>query len=160
MSNLPEQTLVLCLSDRSGALEAIAATFAHRGISLSWVLANDGDSSPDGYATVIVHFQATPSHTGAIKRVLSRLSRVVSVTEPAASGRAVRLCALVRLIRDAPVPVLPEGSTGHVDFVTCDEVTQEAIYSLSGTPEEIGESLAHLQMAGHARAVMQTLLAL
>lgn len=160
MSTLPEHTLVLRLSDRPGALEAITATFSHRGISLAWVLANDGDSSPDGYATVIVHFQATLSHCDAIKRVLSRLSRVVSVTEPAVSGSAVRLCAMVRLIQDAPAPTLPEGSTGHVDFVTCDEVTQEAIYSLSGSPAEIGETLSRLQEAGYSRTVTQALLAL
>jgi acetolactate synthase small subunit len=160
MTGLPEHTLLLRLRDRAGALEAIAATFAHRGISLCWTLGNDGATSPDGFATVIVHFRATDAHKEAVKRVLARLSRIVSVTEPALAGSAVRFCALVRLVADAPAPTLPDDPTGHVALITHDPETNEGIYSLTGSPESVGATITRLQARGHAKTVTQALLAL
>ncbi|MDX1932208.1 MAG: hypothetical protein SFU56_06360 [Capsulimonadales bacterium] len=160
MNVLPEHTLVLRLTDRPGAMESIAATFAHRGISLCWTLGNDGSTSPDGQALVIVHFRATVTHKEAVKRVLTRLTRIVSVTEPAADGTAVRLCALVRLQPDGTAPVLPVGASGHIDFVAQDPQSGEAIYSLTGPSEVIAPILSDLHRSGTARTITQVLLAL
>lgn len=38
--------VLLKLRDKPGAMESIAATFAHRGISLATILANDAASAP------------------------------------------------------------------------------------------------------------------
>jgi glycine cleavage system regulatory protein len=51
--------VLLKLRDKPGAMESIAATFAHRGISLATILANDAPSAPDSLATVLVTFRTT-----------------------------------------------------------------------------------------------------
>jgi acetolactate synthase small subunit len=152
-------TLVLRLNDRPGGMELVAATFAHRGISISLSLGHDGAFAPDGHATVLVHFRATPSRKEAVKAALSRLSRVVSVVEHEASDPTVRQSALVRLTAGAPAPVLP-GGDGHVDIVTTDPETNETLYSLIGTPDAVDSTLQSIRSAGHLRAVTLAVLAL
>ena len=55
-------------------MEIIAATFAQRGVSLACSLGNDGALNPDGRATMIVTFCATPAKKEIIRRALGRLS--------------------------------------------------------------------------------------
>ena len=76
-----QYAFVLKLHDQPGGMEIIAATFAHRGVSLACLLGNDGTLDPEGRATVIVTFCATPAKKEIIRRALGRLSRVRSLAE-------------------------------------------------------------------------------
>ena len=156
----PFHTLVLKLNDRPGGMELVAATFAHRGISLSLSLGHDGALDPDGYATVLVHFRATRARKAAIKAALSRLSRVISLREYDAQDREVRECALVRLAAGAPAPALPASAKGHVDVVTIDPDNGDTLYSLVGLTDAIDKALQAARDAGHLRAVTYAVLAL
>ena len=55
---------VLKLTDHPGGMEVIAATFAHRGVSLACSLGNDGALDPEGRATVIVDVLRDPGEKG------------------------------------------------------------------------------------------------
>lgn len=156
----PFHTLVLKLNDRPGGMELVAATFAHRGISLSLSLGHDGALDPDGYATVLVHFRATRARKAAIKAALSRLSRVVSLREYDAQDRQVRQCALVRLASSAPAPALPPDSESYVHVVMIDPDTGETLYSLVGPTGAINNALQAARDAGHLSAVTYAVLAL
>lgn len=155
----PQYTFVLKLSDdRPGGMELIAATFAHRGVSLTISLGNDGALSPDACAMVLVTFTATPAKKEAIKGALSRLSRVLSVEEYASNDAGVRKAALAWLAPGAPAPAL---SVGSVERVGENAETGETLYALLGRPEEVDEALRTAQAAGHLpRGVIQTTLAL
>jgi hypothetical protein len=64
---------------------------------LATVLANDAAIAPDSLATVVVTFRTTLARKETMKRTLSRLSRVVSVTEQTEGDAALPESALVRL---------------------------------------------------------------
>lgn len=152
-------TLLLKLSDRPGGMELVAATFAHRGLSLTLSLGTDGTLDPDGYATVVVHFEATPARKEAVKAALSRLSPVVSLVEYDAQDPRMLYCALVRLAPGAPVPTLTGGGKERVDVISEDAQTGETVYSLFGPPNTVRAALKAMGKAGHLRAVTHTILA-
>ena len=152
-----EYTFVLKLTDRPGAMELIAATFSHRGISIITTLGNDGNLDPDGHATVLVHFRTTPARKAALEQTLRRLSRVVGLTEHTRQDTALRQSALVRLASDAP---LPAAAHVVVETVATDPQTGETIYAVAGHPADVSPLLTSLRDAGCLRAVTQTTLAL
>ena len=88
---------VLKLNDHPGGMEIIAATFAHRGVSLACSLGNDGALDPEGRATVIVTFSATPAKKEILRRALGRLSRVRSLVEYPIDSPHLRKTAVFRV---------------------------------------------------------------
>ena len=155
-----DHTFLLKVTDRPGAMELIAATFAHRGISLTDNLGNDGTLTPDGHAVVLLHFRATASRKETLKNTLKRLSRVLSVVEYAADHPILRRSALLRLAPGAPAPALPEGVGGTVEFLAGCEEGGECVYAVSGPAQAVEALLESARVAGVLRAVTQTVLAL
>ena len=152
-----EYTFVTKLIDRPGAMELIAATFSHRGISIITTLGNDGSLDPDRHATVLVHFCTTPARKAALEQTLRRLSRVVGLTEHTRQDAALRQSALARLAPDAPPPA---AARVVVETVATDPATGESVYSFMGHPADVSPLLDSLRDAGYLRAVTQTTLAL
>ena len=152
-------TFVLKMTDRPGAMESIAATFAHRGISLSSTLGNDGTLDPEGRAIVLVTFTATPTRKEALRNALRRLSRVVSLVEHGADAAAVRKSALVRLSPEASMPVLPPGTLGSVDLLDC-EPDGCCLFAVFGPPAAVDGLLNTARQAGQLLAVTYALVAL
>jgi hypothetical protein len=152
-------TFVLKLNDRPGAMESIAATFAHRGISLSSTLGNDGTLDPEGRAIVVVTFTATPARKEAMRNALRRLSRVVSLVEHTAEDATIRKTALARLAPNAPMPDLPPGVPGTVDLLDC-EPDGSRLFAVFGPPLAVDALLNAARDAGHLRGVTYALVAL
>lgn len=161
VSSARRYTFVLRLTDRPGGMELIAATFAHRGISITSTLGNDSTLDPEGRATVILTFASTPARKEVVKGALSRLSRVVSITEVGAPEApalepAARQFALVRLAPGAPPPAFPgckaEVAAGEGDG-------GEAIYSLLGSPTAVDAALSDLRASGSLRAAAYAVVA-
>jgi acetolactate synthase small subunit len=143
-------TFLLHVRDRAGVLETIAATFAHRGISLSATQATDGSLDPQGLGSVLVTFCASPARKDAVKAALSRLSWVVSVTERTQSDVALRQSALVRL---APGAVFDASPAVFVDNLAADHATGEILVALFGPPSAVDALLRGLRDQGVLRAV-------
>jgi len=148
---------LLKLRDKPGAMESIAATFAHRGISLATILANDASSAPDSLATVLVTFHTTAKRKEALKATLARLSRVVSVTERTDGDAALRQSALVRLAPGAALPTDPQVQISRLD---ADATTGETLWALFGPPVSVEACVAALRGAGTLRAVTMAVVAL
>lgn len=148
-------TFVLRLTDRPGGMELIAATFAHRGLSITATLGNDGALDPEGRATVILSFAASPARKEAVKGALSRLTRVVSVEE-VAEPTAVRQIALVRLAPGAPPPDFSGCTT---ERTVADGDGGEATYSLLGPPAAVDVALSVLRDSGVLRGVTYAVVA-
>jgi hypothetical protein len=157
----PPYTFVLKLTDRSGGMEMIAATFAHRGISLSTSLGNDGALDPDGRATVLVTFAATPAKKEALRRALSRLSRVVSLVEYPADSPLLRKTALIRLRRS--IPEIPDGVTVERVGAGAENATGgggEATLLLVGSPRAVDAVLEAAAERGDLGGVTHAVFAL
>ena len=142
--------VLLKLRDKPGAMESIAATFAHRGISLATILANDAANAPDSLATVLVTFRTTLARKETMKKILSRLSRVVSVTERTEGDAALRESALVRL---APGAALPTDPQVQLSRLNADADTGETLWALFGPPAAVEASVSALRSAAVLRAV-------
>ncbi len=161
-------TFVLKLTDRPGAMELIAATFAHRGISLTMTLGNDGTQDSAGHATVLVHFHSTPARKEAVKATLSRLSRVVSLCEYGADAPDVRQTALIRLTPGSPTPqasgvfVEPVQTLSSAPSDCPPEIAHEngPVFVLLGSPQAVSALLNTLRQNGALVSATQTVLAL
>ena len=149
--------LLLKVRDKPGAMESVAATFAHRGISLATILANDAQGSPDGLAAILVTFKTTASRKDAVKATLSRLSRVVSVTERTEADAALRQSALVRL---APGASLPADPLVHLTRLEADPETGETLWALFGPHAAVESAVAQLRASDSLRAVTFAVVAL
>ncbi len=155
-------TFVLRLTDRPGGMELIAATFAHRGISITSTLGNDSALDPEGRATVILTFAATPARKEVVKGALSRLSRVVSIVEvgdpeaPALEPAAARQFALVRLAPGTPPPAFPECKA---EVAAPEGESGEVTYSLLGPPAAVDAALSDLRASGSLRAATYAVVA-
>lgn len=150
-----ETVFVLRLRDRPGALELVAATFAHRGVSIRMTLANDSDDDPEGLATVLLTFRATPTRKDALRASLSRLSRVVSVEERTGDEPSLRQAAVVRVsgaALDAPGV--------HVETLATDTDRGERTVALFGPPAQVEALLVALREEGRLRAVTHATLGL
>ena len=148
---------LLKLRDKPGAMESIAATFAHRGISLATILANDAARSPDGIASVLVTFRSSASRKDALKATLGRLTRVVSVTERRTDDPSLRQSALVRLAPNAALSVDP---LVHLSRLEDDIETGETLWALFGPHAAVEASVEALRSAGTLRAVTFAVVAL
>ena len=98
----PSYAFVMKLTDQPGGMEVIAATFASRGVSIACSLGNDGGLDPQGRATILVTFAATPAKKEIIRRALGRLSRVRSLVEYPMDAPQLRKTAVFRLSGAAP----------------------------------------------------------
>ena len=153
-SPFPRHTFVLKVNDRPGAMELIAATFAHRGVSLHSLLGNDDTLGADGLATVLVTFSAPPARKEALRGALGRLSRIVSLTERTDAAH-LRKSALIRV---APATLLPDAPLYHTEKIAADESGDT--YAVLGEPADVDALLHSLKDAGALRGVTQTILAL
>jgi hypothetical protein len=147
-------TFVIKLVDRPGGMESVAATLAHRGVSIDCTVGNDGALDPDGRATVLITFTATPARKEALRNALRRLSRVVTVSEHGGgpSDAALRKVALLRLAPGASPPAFADGDDGMVEAVGSGE-DGCPVYAVLGPVEAVDEVVGALQTGGWLRAI-------
>ena len=143
---------VLKLTDQPGGMEVIAATFAHRGVSLACSLGNDGALDPEGRATVIVTFFAPPAKKEIIRRALGRLSRVRSLVEHPMDSPDLRKTAVFRV----------EGRwTGaQIEEIRHNPAANETTYLLVNTPIFVDAFLADVRASGRLLGVTTTVIGL
>lgn len=160
--DFPRHTFVLKVNDRPGAMELIAATFAHRGVSLHALLGNDATMGADELATVIVTFSASASKKEALRGALSRLSRVVALRESSGDEETLRKAVLIRLVAGETIPnngnFVPNGCI--ISQISVDATTNEATCAILGPPTSVDVLLEGLRAAKSLSAVTQTVLAL
>lgn len=92
-----------------------------------------------------------------MKRILSRLSRVVSVTERTEGDAALRESALVRLAPGAALPTDPQVQLSRLD---ADADTGETLWALFGPLAAVEASVSALRSAAVLRAVTIAVVAL
>ena len=156
-SPLRSYAFVLKLTDHPGGMEVIAATFAHRGVSLSCSLGNDGALDPEGRATVLVTFAAPPAKKEIIRRALARLSRVRSLVEHPMDSPDLRKTAMFRV---TDLPGGSEAEVGKLERIFHDETTGETTYLLVDTPNAVDTYLARIRASGRLRDVTTTVIGL
>ena len=148
---------VLKLTDQVGSMELIAATFAHRGVSLSCSLGNDGAPDPDGRATMIVTFSAPPAKKEIIRRALGRLSRVRSLAEYPLDSPHLRKTAVLRVAGE----LAPGGpSPVHLEEITRDGSSGETTYLAVDRPGIVDAFLEQQRAGGCLRDVATTVIGL
>ena len=149
---------VLKLTDQPGGMEIIAATFAHRGVSLACSLGNDGALDPEGRATVLVTFSATPAKKEILRRALSRLWRVRSLVEHPIDSPYLRKTAVFRVADDGFTP--PTEIAAKLEKVARDEAAGETTYLLVDAPVLVDAFLVGLRQAGTLQDVTTTVIGL
>ncbi len=154
----PSYAFVMKLTDQPGGMEVIAATFANRGVSISCSLGTDGALDPQGRATVIVTFSATPAKKEIIRRALQRISRVRSLVEHPMDAPQLRKTAVLRLIGTAPFspvarPHLLEAIPGLPEAGECS-------YLLVDTPAVVDAVLEEARHGGRLLDVSATVIGL
>ena len=147
---------VMKLTDQPGGMEVVAATFASRGVSIACSLGNDGALDPQGRATILVTFAATPAKKEIIRRALGRLSRVRSLVEYPMDAPQLRKTAVFRLAgAEAFAPTLParllEGLAGPED---------ERTYLLVDTAATVDAILEEARHGGRLLDVSATVIGL
>ena len=147
---------VLKLTDQVGSMEIIAATFAHRGVSLECSLGNDGAPDPDGRATVIVTFRAPPAKKEILRRALGRLSRVRALAEYPMDSPHLRKTAVFRVAGECAPPPPP----AYLEAITRDEAAGETTYLLVDRPAAVDTWLEGLRADGRLRDVTTTVIGL
>ena len=147
---------VLKLNDQVGSMEIIAATFAHRGVSLACSLGNDGTPDPDGHATMVVTFSAPPAKKEIIRRALGRLSRVRSLTGYPLASPHLRKTAVFRVANF----VVPENFAARLEQIAHDEAVGETTYLLVDRPEVVDAFLEQVRAGGSLRDVATTVIGL
>ena len=163
MENATETTpssyaFVLKLTDQPGGMEVIAATFAHRGVSLACSLGNDGALDPEGRATVLVTFSATPAKKEVLRKALSRLWRVRSLVEHPIDSPNLRKTAVFRVEDDWFA--VPSETAVKLERVSHDDATGETTYLLVGGPASVDAFLLGLKKKGALRDVTTTVIGL
>ena len=149
---------VLKLTDQPGGMEVIAATFAHRGVSLACSLGNDGALDPEGRATVLVTFSATPAKKEILRRALSRLWRVRSLVEHPIDSPYLRKTAVFR-VADEGGAVPPVLET-KLERIAHDEASKETTYLLVESPAVVDDFLGKIRAGGYLRDVTTTVIGL
>ena len=140
-------TFVLKLSDRPGGMEMIAATFAHRGISLESSLGNDGALDPEGRATMMVTFSATAAKKENIRRALGRLSRVRSLNEHSLNSPNLRKTVVFRMRTEGETSSLDQNGV-WLERLQSSEHDREATFMLVGQPAAVDTFLARVAATG------------
>ena len=138
-------------------MEVIAATFAHRGVSLSCSLGNDGAHDPEGRATVLVTFSAPLAKKEILRRALTRLSRVRSLVEHPIDSPDLRKTAMFRV---AALPPGSEAKVKRVEEIFRDAGTGETTFLVVDTPRAVDEFLDRLLESGQLRDVTTTVIGL
>ena len=149
---------ILKLTDQPGGMEVIAATFAHRGVSLACSLGNDGALDPEGRATVLVTFSATPAKKEVLRRALSRLWRVRSLVEHPMNSPNLRKTAVFR-VEDTKFVRRP-GLEPKLERITHDEANGETTYLLVEAPVVVDAFLLDLRRVGSLLDVTTTVIGL
>ena len=148
---------VLKLTDQPGGMEIIAATFAHRGVSLVCSLGNDGALDPEGRATVIVTFSATPAKKEIIRRALGRLSRVRSLAEFPIDSPRLRKTAVFRMAGE----VVPDDQPSpRLEWIARDEASGENTYLVVDRPAAVDAYLESVRREGRLLDVTTTVIGL
>lgn len=148
---------VLKLTDQPGGMELIAATFAHRGMSLSSSLGNDGALDPEGRATILVTFTATEAKKEIIRRALDRMPRVRSIHEHPMDSPALRKMAVFRL-RGAEAPAVREGA--RLETVGRDPTGDSTIFLLVDNPAALDAALGEMTAGGRLLDVIAAVIGL
>ncbi len=148
---------ILKLTDQPGGMEVIGATFAHRGVSLACSLGNDGALDPEGRATVIVTFCATPAKKEIIRRALGRLSRVRSLTEHPLDSPRLRKTAVFRMAGE----VASDGQTPvRLERLAQNEAADENTYLVVDRPDAVDAFLEEVRRGGRLLDVTTTVIGL
>ena len=148
---------VLKLTDQPGGMEMIAATFAHRGVSLACSLGNDGALDPEGRATVLVTFFAPPAKKEIIRRALGRLSRVRSLVEHPMDSPDLRKTAVFRVGGRWPAGAV---ESARLEEIRHDAGADETTYLLVNTPVYVDTFLAEVRASGRLRGATTTVIGL
>ena len=130
--------------DRAGALTSIASAFSNRGISLDSVVGHGSDKVSGCAGTVLVTFKCGQNDKEAMKRIVSRLSKVEKVEEHPYLGDNLRKTTVIKTSRKlAPVDV-----AGETSFLTCEPMGHDSTgwtYFLGGSPAELDPILHRLK---------------
>ena len=148
---------VLKLTDQPGGMEIIAATFAHRGVSLACSLGNDGALDPEGRATVIVTFTATPAKKEIIRRALGRLSRVRSLAEYPLDSVHLRKTAVFRVAGEISGE---RSATIRLERIARHEASGETTYLVVDQPDAVDAFLETFRREGRLRDATATVIGL
>jgi hypothetical protein len=135
---------VIEVADRPGLVHAIAAVFAHRGLSMRAFFADTSRSPP----RILVLFRGTPRQCRMVGQVLVRLHDVHSlriVDENAAELRAMALCR----------PTAPWPAFEEVEVQALGETCL-----MSGRHAAVEAALARLTADGLVTGVSRALVAL
>ncbi len=148
---------ILKLTDQPGGMEIIAATFAHRGVSLACSLGNDGALDPEGQATVIVTFCATPAKKEIIRRALGRLSRVRSLAEYPIDSPHLRKTAVFRVAGEVS---LDNQTSIRLERIAHDKASGENTYLVVDRPDVVDVFLENVRRGGRLLDVTTTVIGL
>ena len=148
---------ILKLTDQPGGMEIIAATFAHRGVSLACSLGNDGALDPEGRATVIVTFCATPAKKEIIRRALGRLSRVRSLAEYPIESPHLRKTAVFRVEGEVASGGQPPV---RLERIAHHEASGESTYLVVDRPDAVDAFLETVRREGRLLDATTTVIGL
>jgi len=135
------------VADRAGALTSIASAFSNRGLSIETVVGHGAAYPGASGGAVITTFWCTEQEKDEIVRVVSRLSKVISLEEHPYESEMLRKSALVRVTRR----LNPPDVAGRETFLTCELVGQERgvyHYFLAGSPSELDPILGRFVKEG------------
>lgn len=135
---------VLEADDRAGVMHAIAAVFAHRGLSMHSLLADTGRKP----SRILVSFAGTERQQKLVQQVLTRLHHVQGVRVLRTDSPELRAIAVGRLC--GPLPELAEViAQTHGDAVM-----------LSGRYRDVEAAVSELESKGLIADVARSLVAL
>ena len=148
---------LITVKNRPGALAAITALFAERGVSLDSVVAHDSGQTQDSFGVVTLTFRAGAARKENLARLLARLAIVQGVREYRYDDEEhARKSAFARvaLSADDLVRALPPGVLCDIVSVTEDET----LALLLGPPVLLDTALSELADRGLLRAMGATVL--
>jgi hypothetical protein len=154
----PGYAFVMKLTDQPGGMEIIAATFAHRGVSITCSLGNDGALDPQGSATVMVTFSATPAKKEIIRRALQRISRVRSLVEYPMDAPQLRKTAVMRL--SGVEPFAPTTTVRLLEPIAGTPEADESTYLLVDVPVIVDAILEEARRSGRLLDASATVIGL
>jgi len=147
------------LADRAGALTAIASAFSNRGISIETVVGHGAAHTASHDGTVVATFWCTEAEKDQIVRVVSRLSKVLSLEEHPYDSENLRKSTLVHLTRR----LRPCDVAGREAFLTCEMMKEERgvfTYFLAGSPSELDPILARFVEEGILNDIVYSVIGL
>lgn len=137
---------VMEVADRPGIMHAIAAVFAHRGLSMQALVADAHRTPP----RILVVFDGTPRQCRLVEQVLARLHDVHRIRSLAADAPEVRAFAVCHDKGGAALPELIGVSAQQLGDT----------WLLSGSYVAVDAALAQLRAADRIDEVSRSLVAL